>query len=137
MPFDLMSRPFCAKLDGTSVFADTKELIPDFDVMDTVPEAFGSNGWSGTRSEDTHLLHRYSSPLANPDKAQITIPTAHIVGATDNYRSQGDKLFDLCVSQGRHYLEHRGGHEIPTDRHTTSKIAALIHGMLQKDVLSG
>jgi hypothetical protein len=137
MPFDLKSRPFCVNKDGTSRFADTNEPIIGFDVMETVPEALGSNGWSGTQSEDTHLLHRYSSPLANPEKAQITIPTAHIVGATDIYRGQGEKLFELCATQGRHYLEHRGGHEIPSDRHTTSKMAALIHGMLQKDVLSG
>lgn len=137
MPFDLTSRPFCVYQDGTSRYADTKEPIPDFDVIDSVPEALGSNGWSGLQSEDTPLLHRYSSSLANPEQAKITIPTAHIVGASDIYRGQSDKLHDLCVSQGRYYLEHRGGHEIPTDRHTTSKMAALINGMLQKDVLTG
>jgi len=135
MPFDRMSRTFCVNKDGTCRFADDGQPMTGFDVTQSIPET-ASAGWSGTYDEKTEFLHRYTSVFANPRKTKITIPTTHIVGASDAYHDQGCSLRDLCAKQGRHFFEHRGGHEIPTDRNTTSKMASTIQNMLH-DVLVG
>jgi len=136
MPFDPASPAFTVNpVDGTCYYADTGKLIEAFDVTQSIPET-ASAGWSGTYDEKTKFLHRYTSPYANPGKAKMMIPTAHVVGLEDDYYKQGCALRDLCTLHNRHFIEHKLGHDIPKDRMSTTKIVHCIQQMLS-DVLVG
>lgn len=135
MPFDVDSQPFTVDSEGQCHFADDGKVIEGFDVTQSIPET-KSAGWSGTYDEKTKFLHRYTSPLANQEKAKIMIPTTHIVGRVDDYYKQGCQLRDLCTPHSRHFMEHSKGHDIPKDRMTTTKMADCIRQMLH-DVLVG
>lgn len=128
MPFDNLSPAFTVDpIHGTCYYADTGKLIEGFDVTESIPET-ASAGWSGTYDEKTKFLHRYTSPLANVERAKMIMPTMHVVGANDDYRKQGMALRDLCEPNSRQFIEHGMGHDIPKDRNTTTKI---VHGMQQ------
>lgn len=131
-PWDRSSPPFCLDKDKNCRMADTNEPLINFDINETIPESDGSKGYTGTISYEKKYLHRYGSPYANPEKAQITIPTFHIVGANDDYLSQSLQVRDLCTRHGRHFYQHRGGHEIPSDRNASAKVVAEMHSMLQQ-----
>lgn len=132
VPWDLRSPPFHVSEDGSCRMADTNEPMINFDVNEMVPERGGCNGYTGPVSYEAKYLHRYGSPYANSEKAQITIPTLHIVGANDDYLSQSLQVRDLCTMQGRRFLQHRGGHEIPSDRMSSAKVVSEIQSMLQQ-----
>jgi len=127
MPFDLDSRPFTVdKEKGLCYWADTKEQIIGWDITDSIPEAT-SAGYSGKFDETTQFLRRYPKS----ERPLIKIPTTHVVGLSDDYYSQGLGVRDLCVPQNRQFLEHRGGHDIPKDRNTTTKMVQCIQNMMQ------
>lgn len=60
------------------------------------------------------------------DTARIQIPTAHVMGKLDPYRSQSYKLKDLCCVNLTTIYEHPGGHEIPRTEDSSMKIENLI-----------
>lgn len=127
MPFDLDSVPFTVSPDGVCRYVDSKEPIEGFEVTTTIPEAT-SAGWSGMFDENTQFLRRYGPQ--EDGKSLIKIPTTHVVGVNDGYHAQGLQLKDLCFSRSRQFVEHRGGHDIPKDRNTTTKMVMSIQNML-------
>ena len=128
VPFDPDSRPFTVSPDGVCTYADTKEVIPGFDLMSTMPEAADPQ-YSASVDGSTAFLQRYSLPESN--KPLITIPTTHILGMNDGYRQQGLRFKGFCSPEKSELLEHGGGHEIPQDHSTTAKMVSCIQTTLQ------
>ncbi|KAE9966560.1 hypothetical protein BLS_005181 [Venturia inaequalis] len=56
-------------------------------------------------------------------EALIQIPTAHIIGAKDDYLADSTSLVALCCPKLRMVFDHRGGHEVP------SKPKEMVEGM--------
>jgi Serine hydrolase (FSH1) len=126
MPFDLDSPPFTVGPDGTCRYAGTSDIIPSASISSTIPEA-SSAGYSGLWDSSTPFLWRYSKDTKN---ARIDVPSAHIYASNDSYYQQSRCLRELCLPQNLEVLEHRGGHDIPRDRNTTSKMVQCIQNML-------
>jgi pimeloyl-ACP methyl ester carboxylesterase len=128
MPFDLDSLPFTFNKDeGRFNWADTNELIDDEATLQTIPEP-GALDYSGKFETTTRFLRRYPKG----DQPRIHIPTVHIAGLDDEYwYPQSLGVRDMCDALNRHFLEHRGGHEVPKDRSMTTKMVQVIQHMLQ------
>lgn len=98
------------------------------------------NPWGGP----TATSHKSGSSLAtcrryhpDADAARIAIPTVHIYGRKDRYREQSVRLRDFCCKLDglRHEFEHSGGHYIPRDDLTSSKIAESIEKAIRRSEL--
>jgi pimeloyl-ACP methyl ester carboxylesterase len=128
MPFDLDSRPFTFNQDERRFkWADTNELIDDKAILQAIPEP-GAPDYSGKFETTTSFLRRYPEGK----QPQIHIPTVHIAGLDDGYwYPQSLGVRDMCNPLNRHFLEYRGGHEIPKDRNMTTKMVQVIQIMMQ------
>lgn len=60
------------------------------------------------------------------DIDRIQIPTVHIYGSRDGWKSQNLQLVDLCEPDLRETVEHADGHEIPMQQELGLKISAMI-----------
>ena len=63
-------------------------------------------------------------PCTNIDRIQI--PTVHVYGTKDGWKSQSLQLVDLCEPGVREIVEHASGHEIPMQSEMGQKISGLI-----------
>lgn len=52
---------------------------------------------------------------ATVDDVRISIPSAHIIGARDEWRLHSLDTAKLCQRESVTVVEHHGGHEIPRD----------------------
>ena len=57
---------------------------------------------------------------------KIQIPTAHILGKSDEWEVQSKQLADLCAPDSRMLLRHEGSHEIPLRGPTVEQMAEVI-----------
>jgi len=63
-------------------------------------------------------------PYTSIDRIQI--PTVHVNGSRDGWKTQNLQLVDLCEPDLRDTLEYADGHEIPLQQELGQKIASMI-----------
>ena len=67
------------------------------------------------------------APMRSEPLACMDIPTLHVIGAKDAYRSDSAALPTFCKSGRSHVVETSGGHEIPRDLPFVRKVAQFLH----------
>ena len=82
----------------------------------------GSGAHSGSVVGDDQVCNGFNAP---DTIERIQIPTIHLCGINDEFRSQSLQLFDLCESNSREIFNHDGGHEVPMKSDETTKVADL------------
>ena len=63
-------------------------------------------------------------PYTNIDRIQI--PTVHVYGSRDPWKTQILQLVDLCEPDFRDIMEHADGHEIPLQANLGQEISIMI-----------
>ena len=84
-------------------------------------------GWPplATEGESTLLL-------ADDVDEIITIPTFHVVGASDPYLPGCMALYNVCDREVAEMFDHGKGHMIPRDAVTVKELSSVLRGFLER-----
>lgn len=127
-PFDPQSSPWKIMDDGRFIDACTGEQISSEEMTQAIPELLSFNRKKIPGLADMPLLRRYSADGLD-GCSQIDLPTVHIYASNDIFHGTARGTMQLCRSWDREVVIHRGGHSVPCDEETTSKIVRCIHDM--------
>ena len=88
------------------------------------------SGISLAEASSENALPKASGPYYNMfhpscDSVRLALPTAHIYGASDSWKSHGLDLLKLCANARD--FQHDGGHEIP--QYASEEICDLIEDL--------
>ena len=128
LPFDLddntgLDRWQFARTDGSTGSGTYYES--EFDGDQDGPLGLPTAPWDSCGP----LLGRYH-PGRTP-KAQIHVPTLHIIGKRDDYAGQSQMLAKLCTRDNA-VIYHSEGHRIPQDQGFQNKIGIAIDRLIEK-----
>lgn len=85
----------------------------------------GSPPFVATNPDDT-----FRKLSTKTDGEVIPIPTAHIIGQSDDLFSEAVELKELCAKGLRSELVHHGGHEIPHGKSEVRRMVEAITNVL-------
>ncbi len=105
---------------------ETNRPDPEFSAAEL--DASNALGFPVSPGQDAKLLARYT-PGRTAD-ARIKVPTLHLLGAKDEYRSQAELLAAMCDSPV--VLRHAEGHCVPRDAKFQRKMAAEVRKLVQR-----
>jgi predicted esterase len=68
------------------------------------------------------------------DKEPITIPTCHVIGASDPFLDGSMALYNMCDPDTTDLFDHGGGHVLPRAKHTVDELASIVREMINSVV---
>lgn len=64
------------------------------------------------------------------DTEPITIPTCHVIGASDPFLDGSMALYNMCDPDTADLFDHGGGHVLPRAKKNVDELASVIHEMI-------
>ncbi|CAG8364238.1 unnamed protein product [Penicillium salamii] len=64
------------------------------------------------------------------DTEPITIPTCHVIGASDPFLDGSMTLYNMCDPDTADLFDHGGGHVLPRAKKNVDELASVIHEMI-------
>ena len=81
--------------------------------------------------QSIHVLLRFH-PSTHGQR--IHVPTVHIIGLKDSMANQGRDLAGICDPKVAQVITHNGGHHLPRDTATLSKVAEAIQWAVERTI---
>ncbi|OJD32105.1 ef-hand calcium-binding domain protein [Diplodia corticola] len=112
-------------IDGTKLDGGKQDWLNDCRTAGVIAEfqARRPQVEKSALPQSVDVLLRYH-PSTHPQ--QIDIPTVHVIGLKDEYLDHGKNLAGICNSRIQQVVTHDGGHQLPREGATVSRVAEAI-----------
>lgn len=64
------------------------------------------------------------------DQEPITIPTCHVIGASDPFLDGAIALYNMCDPDTADLFDHGGGHVLPRSKHIIDELTPIVREMI-------